>query len=187
MKTAFIIHGTGGSPEWNWFPSMKQELESKWYQVFVPEFPTPDNQTLSSWTQVFESYKKYLDEETIFVAHSIWPAFVCSVLEEIDTSIQACYFVSGFLWFLWLHEFDTLNKSFVDKDFDWEKIKNNSKQFYMCHGSDDPYVPLENAQDLAQSLWVEIDVIEWGGHLNSESGYTEFPYLLEKITSWKSS
>ena len=51
----------------------------------------------------------------------------------------------------------------------------------MCHGSDDPYVPVLNAQKMAKNLGVEIDVIEWWGHLNAESGYREFTYLYEKI------
>jgi len=181
MKTAFIIHGTGGSPEWNWFPWMKEHLEEKWYKVVIPKFPTPDNQSLESWQEVFKEFKRYIDSETIFVAHSIWPSFVCSLLEEIDMKVRACYFASGFLWFLWLHEFDMLNKTFIDKDFNWDVIKAHSESFYMCHGSDDPYVPLENAQDLAQNLGVEIDIIEWGGHLNSESWYESFEYLWEKI------
>jgi len=51
----------------------------------------------------------------------------------------------------------------------------------MCHGSDDPYVPLQNAKKMSKNLGIEIDMIKQGGHLNSESGYTEFQYLLKKI------
>jgi hypothetical protein len=36
MKTAIIIHGTGGSPDENWFPWMKTQLEEQGYRVFVP-------------------------------------------------------------------------------------------------------------------------------------------------------
>lgn len=181
MKTAFIIHGTGGSPEWNWFPWMKEQLGEKWYEVFVPKFPTPDNQSLKSWLEVFEEYKKYIDQDTIFIAHSVWPSFVCAVLEELNIKIEACYFAAGFLWNINIASFDVLNNSFVNKSFNWEKIKNNSRKFYIYHWSDDPYVPLENAQVMADNLGLKIDMIEWGWHLNSESGYDSFEYLLEKI------
>jgi len=181
MKTAFIIHGTGGSPEENWFPWMKQELESRWYQVFIPKFPTPHHQSLENWIQTFEDYKKYVNQETIFVAHSVWPAFVLSVLETLDTPVKACYFAAGFLELLQLPEFDPLNETITAKQFNWEKIHQNCKYFYMCHGDDDPYVPLYSAEIMAEHLEVEIDMIEAGWHLNEETGYTEFEYLLEKI------
>lgn len=181
MKTAIIIHWTWGNPEWNWFPWMKRELEARGYQVFVPHFPTPKNQSLENWKTAFEKYKKYLNQETIFIAHSVWPAFVLDILETLNAPIKACYFVAGFLGFIQIPEFDVLNETITAKQFNWEKIHKNCNNFYMCHGSNDPYVPLENAQKMAQYLWVEIDVIENGGHLNEESGYTEFEYLLEKI------
>jgi len=181
MKTAFIIHGTWGNPEWNWFPWMKQQLEAKWYRVFIPSFPTPDKQNLDAWKDTFSEYNTYIDSQTIFIAHSIWPSFVCSVLEDLDTTVKACYFVSGFLWFLWLHEFDRLNKTFVDKDFNWDIIRGQSEYFYMCHWSDDPYVPIENARLLTENLSIEVDLIESWWHLNDETGYSEFDYLLDKI------
>ena len=181
MKTLFIIHGTGWSPEWNWFLSMKQQLEEKWYQALIPKFPTPENQSLQSWLEVFDEYKKSINEETIFIAHSVWPSFVCALLEELNTTVRACYFVSWFLWNINIPSFDILNDSFVNRNFDWKKIKNNCNYFYMCHGSDDPYVPHENARDLAGKLWIEIDIIERGWHLNEESGYISFEYLLGKI------
>jgi len=40
MSNAFIIHGTGGYPEENWFPWLKKKLEEFNYKVFVPQFPT---------------------------------------------------------------------------------------------------------------------------------------------------
>ncbi len=180
MKTAFIIHGTGGSPEGNWFPWLKTELQKQQYQVFVPRFPTPENQNLENWLETFERYKKYVTKDTIFIAHSVGPSFVCSLLEGLDFSVQACLFASGFLWKLGHPYFDTLNASFTERDFDWEKIRKNCEYFYMCHGSDDPYVPLRNAREMSFGLWIQIDIIEAGKHLNTENGYTDFPYLLEK-------
>lgn len=164
---------------------MKQKLEQQWYRVVIPWFPTPENQSLASWSEIFSQYLDDIDEQTIFIAHSVWPSFVCDVLEKLSVRVQTCYFVSWFLWYIGLHEFDRLNASFVDRDFNWKKIRENSERFYMCHGANDPYVPQENAEDLARNIGVEIDYIENGGHLNSESWYTEFEYLLDRIVEWE--
>ena len=181
MKTAFIIHGTGSTPSSNWFQSVGENLQDRGYTVIIPAFPIGEDQNLENWKAKFEDYKKYINTETIFIAHSIAPSFVCSILEEIDMQVEACYFVSGFIWDLWLEEFKKPNETFSEKEFNWEKIRNNSKKFYMCHADDDPYVPMKFAQDLADNLRVEIDIIENGKHLNGPAGYTDFPYLLQQI------
>lgn len=181
MKTAFIIHGTWGNPEENWFPWMKKELENRWYKVFSPVFPTPEWQSLHSWNEVFSEYLEYINESTIFIAHSVWPAFVLNILEQIDLEIEACYFAAWFLGLIQLPEFDILNESITSRLFNWDRIHKNCKKFYMCHGSDDPYVPLYNVEVLAENLQIEVDMIEWGGHLNIENWYTEFKYLSKQI------
>lgn len=181
MKTAFIIHGTGGSPEGNWFQSVGKILQDHGYTVIIPRFPTPQGQSLESWTEKFQEYKKYINTQTIFIAHSSGPAFVLSILENIETSVQACYFASGFLWLIDNPDFDTLNQTITHREFDWEKTRKNCPYFYMCHGSNDPYVPLESAQKMSEKLGIEIDIIPNGWHLNQESGYKSFEHLLEKI------
>ena len=56
-KRVFIIHGWDGSPQNCWFPWLKKELEKIGYKVFIPKFPTPKNQTLDNWLDVFNKYK----------------------------------------------------------------------------------------------------------------------------------
>ena len=184
MKTAFIIHGTGGNPEENWFPWMKKKLEWEWCNVFIPRFPTPEGQSLESWTQVFQPYKKHIHSDTIFIAHSSGPSFVLSILETLKDPIKACFFVSGFLELLQLPEFDIINETLTSRQFDWKNIHKNCKNFYMYHGADDPYVPFHNVEILSENLWIPVDIIEKAGHFNSESGYTDFLYLLEKIQKY---
>lgn len=177
---AFIIHGSFGHPGENWFLWLKKELEEVDFEVFIPKFPTPEGQNLNNWLEVFREYEDKLDDNTIMIGHSLGPAFILNILERTDKQLLACFFVSGFLGLLG-GDFDEINKTFCDKEFDWEKIKHNCKKFFVFHSDNDPYVPLKKAKELAEKLNGELDVIKDGGHFNEAAGYREFPLLLRKI------
>lgn len=179
----FIIHGSYGNPEENWFPWLKDKLESVGHTVFVPEFPTPKNQTLKNWTIVFEKYIDKIDNDTIFIGHSLGPSFILSLLEKLNLPkpIKTCFLISGFIGLLNNEEFDEINKTFVEKEFNWDKIKKNCKKFYIIHSDNDPYVSIEKAEELAEKLGFEVILIKGAGHFNTKSGYSEFPELLKRI------
>lgn len=176
-----IIHGTGGSPQENWFPWLKKKLEEKGQKVYVPQFPAYPNMNLTSWMDVFDDYKKYLDEDSILIGHSIGPAFILNVLEMLETPIKAAYLVAGFTGLLDMPQFDPLIKTISDRNFNWEKIKANCKHFYVYISDDDPYVPLEKGIALAKNLGVEPVILHGAGHINQGSGYTKFEELLEDM------
>ena len=178
---AFIIHGAYGHPEENWFQWLKAELEKIDFEVFVPKFPTPEGQSLDSWMKVFSIFEKKLDEETIMIGHSLGPAFILRLLEKIEKPVKSCFFVSGCIDLLGNEEFDKINRTFVEKEFDWDKIKNNCRKFYIIHSDNDPYVPLKMGKKLSDKLDGEMDIVRDGGHFNEGAGYTKFPFLLRKI------
>lgn len=180
MPTAIIIHGAYGTPREHWIPWMRAQLEQSGYAVHVPQFPTPEDQSLENWLAVFAEYEQYLDNDSIMIAHSIGVAFTLNVLERLNKPIKAAYLVAGFVGPLGL-ELDTINKTIADKEFDWEKIKANCKHFAVISSDDDPYVPLKKGQELAHRLGVDVTLIQNAGHFNARAGYTQFPELLELI------
>ncbi len=181
ISTIFIIHGTMGNPNGNWFPWLKKELQKFECKVFVPEFPTPKNQNLSSWMEVFKKYEEEINEETIFVGHSLGASFILSVLEKTNKPIKTAFLVAGFIDLLNKKEFDELNQTFTDKKFDWKKIKENCKKFYVINSDNDPYVPLNKGKELAKNLGAELIVIKNAGHINKEAGYDKFGFLFDRI------
>lgn len=175
----FIIHGVGGYPGENWFPWLKAELEKQGHEVIVPQFPTPENQTLEKWMKVLEPYT--FDSGTVLVAHSLGPAFAVSLLERINVRIRACFFVAGFTGKLGIEEFDSINTTFMEKEFDWEKIKQNCAEFYVYGSDNDPYISQEMEKEFARRLGSELIIVEGAGHFNEKAGYTEFSRLLKDI------
>jgi predicted alpha/beta hydrolase family esterase len=176
----FMIHGAYGSPEENWFPWLRKELMGLGHEVIVPGFPTPEGQTLENWMKVFEEYMDKIDEDTVFIGHSLAPAFILAVLERINVKVKACFFVAGFIEGLG-NEFDRVNESFIGREFDWDKIRASSGSFHVYSSDDDPYVPLERGRQLAEKLGVQIKLVEGAGHFNEAAGYVEFRLLLDDI------
>jgi len=178
----FIIHGSYGNPKENWFLWLKQELKKLGHTAFVPEFPTPEGQSLDNWMEVFNDfYLSKIDEDSILVGHSLGPAFILSVLEGLQEPVKACFFVSGFLGLLNNPEFDKINSTFTEKEFQWNKIKKNCEKFLLYHSNNDPYVPLEKSKELAEKLGVKVRVIGGAGHFNEKAGYKKFELLLKDI------
>ena len=181
MTNIIIVHGSYGHPAENWFPWLKSELEKLGCRTFVPKFPTPETQSLRNWLKVFEDYKQYLNENSIVVGHSLGVAFLLNVLERLNHSIKAAFLVAGCISPLNNPTFDEINKTFIDRRFDWDRIKKNCKKFYVFHSDNDPYVPLKHGKELANNLGVDVIIVKSAGHFNEKAGYTKFELLLEKI------
>lgn len=179
-----IIHGTMGSPEVNWFPWLKSELEARGHLVLVPRFPTPENQNYVSWREVALAALAGLDPaHTVLIGHSMGAAFSFRLAEETTVPYKAIYAVAPFIDKIGLPEFDPLIATFVEHDFDWDKIKKNAGHIHLLAGDNDPYVSHALTQRVEDALGVPITYIANGAHLNADAGYTSFPLLLESILS----
>ena len=181
MTKIFLIHGAYGNPKENWLPWLKKELEWIGCTVFALKFPTPEGQTLENWRGTFADYYPLIDNDTILIGHSLGPAFILDILEKVKEPVIASFFVAPFIDFLGNPDFDNINKTFVDREFDWEKIKKNCKKFFVFHSDNDPYVPIEKAKKVAEGVGVEVKVVKGAGHFNEKAGYKKFEMLLDMI------
>jgi len=180
MRNIFIIHGTAGYPEENWFPWLKQKLEGLGCNVIVPQFPTPQNQTPESWFKVFLKYKKHLTSDTIIIGHSLGGTFLLRFLENSTIKIKAAFFVAVPIGIKPIKNYKT-DKLFLENAFDWAAIKKNCHKFFVFHSDNDPFVCVGNGEHLSKNLDVKLILVSEAGHFNKVAGYTEFPLLLEKI------
>lgn len=182
MKQNFIFfHGAYGSPKENWLPWLKSELEKMNCNIFIPKFPTPEGQSLSNWMKILNEYDEYFNYDVILVGHSIGCTLILRKLEILENPVKAVFLVSGWTGRLGNVSFDKINATFFEKPFDWNKIKKNSKNFFVYHSDNDPYVPLKLGKELAKNLNVKVVLVKGAGHFNEKAGYTKFPLIFEDI------
>lgn len=180
MKENYIIiHGSFGSKDGNWFLWLKQELENKNVKVDVPQMPVGvGNQNFENWSRELD--KLDVDENTIIIAHSIAPVFVCKYLIINKLKVRKLIFVCGFNNYLGIDsDFDAVNKPmFIDNLEDVKKYCND----IVCYYSDnDPYVKYDVEKDFADSISNRQYIVKNGGHINLESGYIKFEEILNEI------
>lgn len=189
-----ILHGAFGSKDGNWFPWLKQKLETIGNEVFLEQYPV-DNwndikketshtvQNLTSWMDCFEKTtlpKLDRKKEIIFYGHSLSPVFILHLVNKHNLQLKGALFASPFLESLrqektW--QFDIVNNTFYKTDFDWEKLKKLIPHSYVLYGTNDPYVPNRFPIDFAKRLGSDVIPIENGLHLGDN--FKEFPILLE--------
>lgn len=175
-----IIHGVYANPDSNWFPWLKNKLESMGYEAIVPKFPTPLDQSLESWLRTIANFEDKINEETVFVGHSLGAAFILNYLEKTNKKIKAAMLVAGFHKLLG-SPYDEPIKTFFAKEFNWEKIKGSCSKFFAFASDNDQYIPLQVTHELVQNLDAEFNMVTNAGHINKESGYETFPLILECI------
>jgi predicted alpha/beta hydrolase family esterase len=167
-----ILHGSFGSKDGNWFPWLKEQLELKGNKVIVPQMPVGvENQNFENWSNVLS--KLEINKNTIIIAHSIAPIFVCKYLIRKQIKVKKLIFVCGFNNYLGIDpDFDAVNEPMFIDNFD------DVKQFcndIVCYYSDnDPYVKYEVEKEFADKLTDKQYIIKNGGHINAETGYTKF-------------
>jgi len=177
MKKVFIIHGFEGSPNGGWRPWLMGELEKQEVYACALPMPNPNNPDCAEW--INEISRHIAKEDEIYlVGHSLGSPAILRYLESaIAIKIAGSILVSCPSEKNDNRKIDT----FMDKPFDFEKIKSKCQKFAVIHGDNDPSVPLNNAQFIAKNLGCELITIKNGGHLNGSSGWLQLPQCLEVL------
>lgn len=184
MKNNYLlIHGSFGSPFSNWIPYLREKIENKNLEVYTPDFPTGVGyQNYENWSRLLKTYVEAntINENTIIFAHSIAPVFICKFLVENKIKVKRLVLVCGFNNYFGIDkDYDTVNGSmYFDNLAD---VKNYCDDIVCFYSDNDPYVKYEAEKEFADTITENHIMISGGGHLNSESGYTEFTELLKNI------
>lgn len=181
IKTAIILHGTLGSPDGNWFQWLKDELEAKDVKVWLPQLPKADQPSLREWANFVKKECPFaINEETLIVGHSSGAILSLIIAQNNFEPIGGIVAVSVF------HD-NSLNwqpnNRLFDEQFEWNTIQTNTKKLLFIHSDDDPYVPLNQAQYVADNCQAELVMIPGQGHFNLEKSeeYEQFPELLKLL------
>jgi predicted alpha/beta hydrolase family esterase len=181
MKNAIILHGTGNTPEGNWFRWLEKQLQERGYEVWLPHLPDAEVPNAEKYNKLLLNHGFDFNKETILVGHSSGSVAILNLLQELPDAakIRASFLVGAFKGPLGR---DTRSELFP-KPFDFEKIKSRCGKFVFIHSDNDPYCPLEDAEFLSEKLGGELVVEKGQGHFNLETGpqYKQFPLLLELI------
>ena len=179
MEKYIIIHGSFGSKDGNWFPWLKNKLEKDNKDVVVPQMPVGvGNQNFENWSKVLNEFN--INENTTIIAHSIAPIFVCKYLITNKIKVKKLVFVCGFNNYLGIDsDFDAVNEPMFTENI--EDIKEYCNNIICYYSDNDPYVKFEVEKSFADTVSNEQYVIKNGGHINAESGYTEFEEILKVL------
>lgn len=112
MYDYVIIHGSYGTPFENWFSWLVAKLSEKGKKVLVPQFPCGEFQNYGSWTKVLNAYKSYIGKETVFIGHSLAPAFIVDYILDNKLQVNNLYLVAPFYGLINIPDFDKVNKPF---------------------------------------------------------------------------
>lgn len=145
--------------------------------MFLPQFPGGEQQRLHPWMRTFAPLKEHLGG-AVLVGHSLGVPFLLRVLERFFAHPRAAFFVGGFAGGVEKSTFSL--QDFVQEPFDWKTIRQRCQTFVVIHSDNDPYVPLEKAEEMARNLGVGVDLVKGGGHFLLPK-YRTFDFLLEKI------
>lgn len=184
MKNAIILHGTGNTPEGNWFRWLEKELQDKGYEVWLPQLPDAEIPDAKKYNHLLLNNGFDFNSETVMVGHSSGAVEILNLLQELPegVKIKASFLVGAFKGPL-----DKSSRSkLFPKPYDFEKIKEHCARFVFIHSDNDPYVPLSDAEFLTEKLGGKLVVEKGQGHFNLETGlqYKQFPLLLNLIDKY---
>ncbi|MDQ1268605.1 MAG: serine hydrolase, partial [Campylobacterota bacterium] len=126
-----------------------------------------------------------------------WMEELAKELSDFKPNIVICHSLANILWFHICHELkiSEVKKLFLVAPPSLECKVEELKSFFPCEiptnlyakeallvaSTNDPYMSLDEVALLAKNLEVEMLILQNAGHINTDSGYGEWPWILEEI------
>jgi uncharacterized protein len=185
-RNALILHGTQGNSKENWFPWLKEELEDRGYEVWLPDLPGADHPNLDTYNKFLLSNSDWrFGKGSVIIGHSSGAVATLALLNKLpnNTKIDTCILVSVF-------EKDSAggawepNKSLFEHKFDIENVRSKAKKFVLLISDDDKYCPVGYVKKLGRELGGKVVITQGDGHFSVSSGgekYKKLPIILKYL------
>lgn len=182
MQNVLLIHGYNGIPKiYEW---LKKELNKKGYSVIVPEFPPQEGVKYDIWKTILNDYKKFINEETIIVAHSIGNEFIIKYLTENNLKVDLYIGLAGFADVFEHDGREELNRAVKEFLINRNEIDSFSKltnKRFAIYSDNDHIVPFEVLEQYPKTINATPFLIKGIGHMGKKSGLETIPEVLEII------
>ncbi|MFH1501391.1 MAG: alpha/beta hydrolase [archaeon] len=180
MKNAIILHGTSCTPNSYWQPKIKEFLESRGYEVWVPSLPNPDYPDLEVQLP-FVLEKGVFNENTILIGHFAGAPLILAILEKINKKIDKAILIAGYAR---PKGENSEPEKILKEKYNWEKIKNNVKDITFINSDNDPWGCNDSeGKYMFDNAGGRLIILHGEGHMGSDQfsqPYKEFP-LIEKL------
>lgn len=176
VKVIFL-HGNGNcTPEDNWFPYVKKELEKDGIKVIAKQFPDSKLARASQWLPFLKN-ELSADENSILVGHSSGAAAALRFAEEnkvLGTVLIGTYHTD-------LGMDSEKLSDYFDKPWNWEAIKDNQSWSIIFASTDDPWIPIDEPRFMRDKLDSEYHEFNDQGHFGGDYYKETFPELVTAL------
>jgi predicted alpha/beta hydrolase family esterase len=159
MPLALILHGWYCTPQDNWYPWLKEVLESKGYRVEIPVLPTMDTDLPDMQAQLDFTLQHFpIQEDTILVGHSLGSLLALRIAEKVP--VHKLYLFAG--W-----DFDDLtveHQLFWKTPIEHAKITENVQEIYCLTSDNDPYMTAFTVLQMSKRLQGKFVLLKGYGH-----------------------
>lgn len=187
-QRVFIVHGWGASPEREWFPWLKDQLQAQDIEVFIPAMPDTNHPTIETWIGTLHEAVGDLRDTDIFVGHSIGCQTILRYLEqEASRPIKGFISVAGWMTLQNLEnkEEEEIAKPWLETPIDFDVVRERVQRSIAIFSDNDPYVPLQENMDVfAQQLGAQVIVEHGKGHFSEDSNIFELPIVRDTILAF---
>jgi predicted alpha/beta hydrolase family esterase len=177
---ATLIHGLNATPQSNFHPWLKSELEKLGYDVCVPELPLKPGEGIEAGPLLELMHEKIgmLTNEDIVLGHSLGGVLALRYLEYVELkSTPRAFIIVGAPWRVNSPDLQSLFMT----NLDFDVVPWKASEFVVVHSKDDNVVPFDHAEKWANVLKAKLIARENDGHFTD----SEYPILLQIIEDIK--
>lgn len=172
-----VIHGNGYStPNDNWIPFVKAQLEAAGYIVITPQFPDAPHAREKYWIPFLKDTLN-ADEDTILIGHSSGALAALRFAEK--NKIYGSVLIAAMHTDLGI-ESERVS-GYYNRRWDWETIKNNQQWILQFASKDDPWIPIAEPRHIHKQLSTEYYEFANQGHFGGDYHKPTFPELVDAV------
>lgn len=174
----YVVHGYTANSKANWYPDLKNHLESESIVVHIFDMPSPHAPVEKEWLDLLEAKITNFDEKSIYIGHSLGCVTILKFLEDknID-NIESLFLVSGFVEDSPIPELS----EFVDGKINYSKFIETIKNRIVVSAEDDDIIPYQYSEKLAKKLNAQFNLLKTGKHFIDRDGFVKFLYLISLV------